>query len=106
MRLAEVRVLVPASAGLWAIPWVAGASAGLTAWLEGIARSADASVWVDGRKTTSTGTSREFVSPPLTPGHDYTYLIEGRWTENGKTVDRSKRVPVQAGQRVNVNLME
>jgi hypothetical protein len=37
-------VLLPASAGLWALPWTAGVSASLTAWLEGLSSPAPAAI--------------------------------------------------------------
>jgi uncharacterized protein (TIGR03000 family) len=63
---------------------------------------ADADIWFDDAKTTQTGTVREFVSPPLTPGHDYTYDIRARWTEEGRHVSHTRRVAVHAGERVSV----
>jgi hypothetical protein len=39
---------------------------------------ANAQLWFDGSKMTSTGTVRTFQSPPLNPGR-YTYVIRARW---------------------------
>jgi uncharacterized protein (TIGR03000 family) len=58
---------------------------------------ANSQVIVDGVKTTSTGTSREFVSPPLTPGKTYLYTIDVRTTNSeGKVVDEVRKVQVRA----------
>jgi len=56
----------------------------------------NAEVWIDGKKTQSKGTVREFESPPLDPGKNYTYEVKARWTENGKDREVTKTVPVRA----------
>jgi uncharacterized protein (TIGR03000 family) len=66
---------------------------------------ANAEVIFEGEKTTQTGSSRQFVSPPLTPGGNYTYDIQARWMENGRQVSRTRHVPVQAGQVVRVDFL-
>jgi len=66
---------------------------------------ANAEVMFEGAKTTQTGSSRQFVSPPLTPGGNYTYDIQARWMENGRQVSRTRHVPVQAGQVVRVDFL-
>lgn len=65
---------------------------------------ANAKVWIDGAPTTSTGLQRTFVSPPLTPGREFTYEVKAQWTDNGQQVTRTRRIPVQAGQAVDINL--
>jgi uncharacterized protein (TIGR03000 family) len=62
-----------------------------------------ARLWFDDTPTTSTGSLREFVSPPLTPGGRYTYDIKASWKENGREVTQTQKVDVTAGARVNVN---
>jgi uncharacterized protein (TIGR03000 family) len=66
---------------------------------------ANAQVWIEGAKTTQTGTDRLFTSPPLTPGTNYSYDVRARWLDNGKPVDRTKTVVVHAGDRLDVNMM-
>jgi uncharacterized protein (TIGR03000 family) len=63
----------------------------------------NAQVWFDGTQTSQQGTERTFHSPPLENGYNYSYTIKARWTENGKAVDRERRVTVQPGQTVAVN---
>lgn len=58
--------------------------------------AADAEVWVAGQPTQQRGIQREFVSPPLNPEKSYTYEVKARWTENGRTVERAREVPVSA----------
>jgi len=65
-----------------------------------------AEVWFDGYKTNQAGSSRTFVSPPLEPGHSYTYDVRARWTDpSGRVIDETKQVAVQAGQEVTLNFM-
>ena len=64
---------------------------------------ADAAIWFDGVKTTQNGSAREFVSPPLAPGREYTYEIRARWKMEGREVSQSQRVTVRAGERVSVS---
>jgi uncharacterized protein (TIGR03000 family) len=61
-----------------------------------------AQVWFDDAPTTSTGPVREFVSPRLTEGRQYTYRVRARWQENGKEVTQTQQVGVTAGSHVNV----
>jgi uncharacterized protein (TIGR03000 family) len=60
-------------------------------------------VWFDGSETTSTGTIREFRSPPLTSGRQYSYGVQARWNENGRDVTQTQQVNVTAGAHVSVN---
>jgi uncharacterized protein (TIGR03000 family) len=60
---------------------------------------ANAELWVDGSKTTSTGAVREFQSPPLPPGQ-YTYKLRAHWTENGRDITQTQKVVVSPGAHV------
>ncbi len=71
-----------------------------------IALPADAEVRFDGDKTTQTGAHRAYVSPPLQPGHEYSYEVKAQWKENGREVTRDRRITVHAGDVVNVSFME
>jgi uncharacterized protein (TIGR03000 family) len=64
---------------------------------------ADAEIWFEGTKTTSTGSVREYRSPPLEPGSTYTYEIRARWNENGHEVDQTQKVGVTAGSQAIVS---
>jgi len=67
---------------------------------------ANAEVWFGNEKASlQQGPVREFESPPLTPGDEYTYSIRARWMENGRTVERTKNVDVKAGSVVRVDFM-
>ena len=63
-----------------------------------------ATVYVEGQALkTQTGTTRQFVSPPLTPGKAYTYDIRATWTgPDGKKVERTVSVDIRAGARESV----
>ena len=64
---------------------------------------ADAQIWVDGAATTSTGSVREFTSPPLKPGSQYHYEVQARWNENGHEVTQTQEVAVRAGANIRVD---
>jgi uncharacterized protein (TIGR03000 family) len=64
---------------------------------------ANGKVWFDGSEMTSTGTIREYRSPPLTPGGRYSYEVQARWNERGRDVTQMQRIDVSAGARVSVN---
>ncbi len=61
-----------------------------------------AEISFEGKKTLQIGTSRVFVSPPLTPGEDYLYTIGATWNDNGKSVSQVRKINVRAGDRVSV----
>ena len=42
---------------------------------------------------------REFDSPPLTPGKQYSYEVKAQWEENGRPVTQTQEVDVSAGAR-------
>lgn len=65
----------------------------------------DADLFIQGVRMSEPGSYREFVSPPLIPGEDYTYDIRARWNENGREVTRNQVVRVRAGERTDVDLM-
>jgi uncharacterized protein (TIGR03000 family) len=50
------------------------------------------------------GPDRLFRSPSLEPGKTYRYDVTARWTENGKPVEVTRAVNVQAGQRAVLDL--
>jgi uncharacterized protein (TIGR03000 family) len=64
---------------------------------------AGAEVWFGDRKTSQTGTQREFRSPPLPPGDGYAYEVRARWQGPDGPVEQTRKVSVRAGQRVVVD---
>jgi uncharacterized protein (TIGR03000 family) len=63
---------------------------------------ADAQVTFNGTPTTSTGTFRQFESPPLAAGK-YAYDVQARWHENGKEVIQTRQIIVAPGAHVEVD---
>ncbi|QDV71439.1 hypothetical protein Poly24_51750 [Rosistilla carotiformis] len=59
---------------------------------------ADANVYVNGSKTSSTGEHRQFVSRGLTPGYSYSYDVRIEHTVNGQLVSESKVVRLHGGE--------
>jgi uncharacterized protein (TIGR03000 family) len=60
--------------------------------------SPTAEVWFGDHKTSQTGTTRQFVTPPLTPGQTFTYDIRATWMDNGQPVTQTRQVRVEAGK--------
>ena len=63
----------------------------------------DAQLWFEGEKTAQKGTSRQFDSPSLTPGQEYTYEIKAQWREGDQDVTQTRTVVLRAGEQVNVD---
>jgi uncharacterized protein (TIGR03000 family) len=64
----------------------------------------NATVWFEGEKMSQTGATREFVSPPLTPGKRFTYTVRVRFTnDDNKVVDETRKIYVRAGNRWRVD---
>jgi uncharacterized protein (TIGR03000 family) len=66
---------------------------------------ANATVWFDGDRTAQTGTERDFLSPPLTPGKNYTYEIKARWMQGDQPVEQTRTIRVQAGETTPVDFL-
>jgi uncharacterized protein (TIGR03000 family) len=64
----------------------------------------DAEVWLNGVRMKQTGLNRQYNSPPLKAGETYAYDVRVRWTENGKAVERSQTIRVQASKQVKIDL--
>jgi uncharacterized protein (TIGR03000 family) len=63
---------------------------------------ASAKVWFDGTATVSTGPVRQYSTPPLTPGRQYTYWARARWNENGREMNQLQPIDVTAGGHFHV----
>lgn len=59
-----------------------------------------AEIWINGVKTKQTGELRYFFSPPLTAGKKYSYQMRLRWMKDGKPVEETQRILVQAGRTI------
>ncbi|HLJ94383.1 MAG TPA: TIGR03000 domain-containing protein [Gemmataceae bacterium] len=65
---------------------------------------ADAQVWIDGTKTQQKGTVRQFISPPIEPGRQYSYKIEAKWMDKGNERTRTQTLAVRPGELQRVDL--
>lgn len=57
----------------------------------------DAYIWFDDAPTRQKGTLRWFESPPLKPGHRYSYTVRLVWYEAGEWVSQVHQYAVKAG---------
>jgi len=64
---------------------------------------AGAEIWFEGTRTVQRGRLRQFISPPLIPGREYSYDVKARWTENGKELTQTRHLVVQAGDVMSVS---
>ena len=64
---------------------------------------AGAEIWFDDTKMTETGPVRQFYSPPLERGRDYSYQVRLRWQQEGRTLTQTHEVFVTAGSHITVD---
>jgi len=66
----------------------------------------NAELWFEDSKTAQTGADRAFVSPPLEPNRTFTYTLRAKWRDgNGRDMDETRQVRVQAGRTAMVDFM-
>ncbi len=65
---------------------------------------ADATLTVDGTATTSTTSSRMFVTPPLQGGRTYHYTLTAQVMRHGHAQTVTRAVAVRAGEQTRVRL--
>jgi uncharacterized protein (TIGR03000 family) len=56
-----------------------------------------AALWFNGRRMSETGRVRTFRTPPLEPGHDYSYDVTATYYQGGRLVTSHRTVIVNAG---------
>ena len=66
---------------------------------------ANAELQLLGEKTTLTGTSRRFKTPPLSVGRDYDYPIQATWKEDGQLRTVERTLKVRGGVETRANLL-
>ncbi len=59
-----------------------------------------AQVWFDGKETTTTGSTRVFTSPVIEAGKSSVLVVKARWDGS----DREMRLPIQAGDKMSVDM--
>jgi uncharacterized protein (TIGR03000 family) len=64
---------------------------------------ANASVLINGAKTTATGTHRVFKTPDLAQGQSYTYRVVAMWHHDGKEVREERTVQLTSGGTAEVH---
>jgi len=84
----------------------ASATSSTTATVQVVLPSPTAEVWFGDHKTSQLGTTRHFVSPPLTLGQTYTYEIRATWMVNGQPVTQTRSVRVEAGKTATVDFSQ
>jgi len=60
---------------------------------------ANAEIWIDGQSTTQRGETRNFETPPLPTGQNFSYEIRARWMQDGQPKEDVRTVSLQAGMR-------
>jgi uncharacterized protein (TIGR03000 family) len=65
---------------------------------------ADAKLTIDDAATTSTSTTRVFVSPTLPAGKEYHYVLKAEIVREGRTITCTETVPVSAGEQARVTM--
>jgi uncharacterized protein (TIGR03000 family) len=89
-------------------PWIASEYGNLgmiggQAALINITVPTNANISFEGKETVQKGVFRQFITPALTPGQDFSYTVEVSWTENGTEVSRSRNITVHAGDIINLS---
>jgi len=64
---------------------------------------ADAKLYFDNAPTTSKSERREFVSPALQTGTEYSYTLKAEIVRDGKTEIKTEKVIVRAGAQASVS---
>jgi uncharacterized protein (TIGR03000 family) len=64
----------------------------------------DAEVYFDGVSMPQTGTERVYMTPQVEKGLSYSYSVRAFWTEDGKPVEKTRKVTFQAGSRIRIDM--
>ncbi len=59
-------------------------------------------LYVQDTPTSTTGTVREFQTPPLQAGQSYTYRIRAEWEQDGRQMSQTQTINVVGGQNVRI----
>lgn len=59
----------------------------------------DAKVWFDDQPTRQTGELRSFYTPRLSGDTVYYYTVKATWDDNGKPVERTRKIAIRPGSR-------
>lgn len=67
---------------------------------------ADATLFIDGKKNEKPGTKREFTTPPLPFGKEFSYSLKLEKKKNGQPEEVLQKVVFQAGETVTVDFTD
>ena len=67
---------------------------------------AKAMVWIENLGTKSTGTSRNFETPPIAEGAVFKYRLKVSWKESGQDFTLEREVTVAPGQTLDVDFAQ
>jgi uncharacterized protein (TIGR03000 family) len=67
---------------------------------------AGAEIWFDDTKMTETGPVRQFYTPPLERGREYSYQVRLRWQQEGRPLTQTHEVVVTAGSHIIVDFTQ
>lgn len=63
----------------------------------------NAKLWFNNVQLTTPGTVRDFVTPPLATGRNYTYEVRASWQQDGREVSQTQTVAVTPGSSVHLS---
>jgi len=66
----------------------------------------NAKVWFNGSPTKQSGSSRIFVSSPLTKGTKYSYAVRIQWREGDRDVEQNRSIFFMAGDQVRLDFTQ
>jgi len=64
----------------------------------------DATITFSDEQTKQQGPFRQFYTPALDKGQTYYYMVHVQWNENGQNMERTRKVLVRAGDRINLDV--
>lgn len=67
---------------------------------------ANGTLYIDGRKNEKSGTERQFTTPPLPAGKEFSYAMKLELVRNGQTEEVTQKVAFRAGEIVVVDFTE
>jgi len=66
----------------------------------------DARLYAGDRQLSMTGTERQFVTPPLPSGQEYTYRFRAEYDRDGETITVTKRIVVRSGATASIEFTD
>jgi uncharacterized protein (TIGR03000 family) len=80
--------------------------ANLRAHIDVVVPDPNAVLMFNGYQTSSVGPTRQFDTPDLQPGTDYTYTIRAMWFQGGQPMSAERMVRVRAGSQAVVDFTQ